>query len=1033
MKRKITTSLIILAVLLLHHTSYGQRKVAGKITDGSGEGLPGVSVVVKGTSNGTITNFDGMYSLMVPEEGAILTMSFIGFKPIEKQVGALSVIDVKMQQDTKQLDEVVVTAFGVEQQKKSLGYAVEQLEADELMESQQTNVINSLQGRVAGVTINGSSGQPGAGSNILIRGITSLNPSGDNQPLIVIDGIIVSNNTDVADINPSAGSNSPRASEQGSNSNRLADVNPNDIASVNILKGPSAAALYGARASNGAIVITTKSGQSGKTVVNLSMSQGWDVLGIHPEYQDEYREGRFGRLRFRDDGSPLRFQSQGPKVVEGTPVYDNIENFFETGRRAEYGVSVSGGNEKARFYTSFGRLDQSGITPGSEWERTSFRVKGDITATKNLNIRAAVAYTRSGGNRASSGDKSIMSSLSYMTPTFDMRDYINPDGSMRDYSGGIIDNPFYVAEFVTNTDDVNRITASTGFNYQITEWLTADYTAGIDYYNDTRNRFVPPGIDLSSQTDGFIVDYNANNQEINSNFLLTASKSLTSGVNLSLTLGQQITERKFNSTTRRGEGFSFKDFNDAANLTNFFGNDRKSQQRGVGYFFDAKADYKGYLFLNVTGRYDISSTLPENNNSYFYPSTSLGFVFSEFIPESNLFTYGKLRASFARVGKDAAPHSIGTSYQGATAFPFGSVNGFRQNSTAGNANLEPEFTNSVEFGTDLRFFNGRFGIDFTVYQQNSTNTILEVPVSNSTGFARYLTNSGEIENQGYELSLNATPIQVGGFQWNVDMNLSRNVGTVKSVANGIDEIEVYNDGFAEIIYKLVPGGRVGDLYGNTLARNQEGRVIVDANGFPTRARDEDGNLSVTKVGNAFPDFILGFNNRLSYKGFTLSALLEWRKGGEALDQGLRNGLRNGALEQTETRYQNVIFDGVKNTGTEDAPIYEENDIVTTLDDGGNTYRAAWFVDVAENTLQDISWVRLRTLSLSYQLPSDLLSSIGVAGANVTLTGNNLYLSTPFRGYDPESNYFGSGSNIYGFTGLTVPGTRSYLITVNLRF
>ncbi|MBU2913622.1 SusC/RagA family TonB-linked outer membrane protein [Reichenbachiella agariperforans] len=1014
--------------------AYAQQTVSGKVFGELNDPLPGVSVVIAGTTQGTITDLNGEYKISIDGDSPSLIFSFIGYENQSVEVGGRSVVDVTMVTDVKSLDEVVVTAFGVEQEKKALGYAVQQLDSKELMESQQSNVVNALQGRVAGVQINSSSGQPGSGSSIIIRGITSLNPSANNQPLIVVDGIVMSNATDVPDILPSSGSNAANSAEQGSSTNRLADINPNDIESLNILKGPAAAALYGVRAANGAIIITTKSGKAGKTIVNFSATQGWDVLGNRPELQEKYREGRYGRLRFNSDGSPLRFQTQGPKVREGTEIYDNIENFFETGRRQEYNISAQGGTEKARFFTSIGRLDQSGITPESDWARTSFRLKGDITASDKLTIRSTISYTNSGGNKALSGDKSIMSSMSYMTNSFDVTDYINPDGSMKDYSDGIIDNPLYLAKYAKYTDDVNRISGNVGFNYKITPWLSADYTLGVDQYNDNRNRFMPPGLDGTSQTGGFIVDANIGRREINSNFLLTATADLTEDLNASLTLGQQVVDINSRSTTRRGEGFLFSDFNDIDNTSNLFGSDNKSQYRQVGFFFDAKANYKGIVYLGVTGRNDISSSLSEENNSYFYPGVNLGLIFSEFLSSNHILSYGKVRASWAQVGKDAAPHLIGFTYSGASGFPFDGINGFRKSSVAGDENLKPETTTSFEIGTDLRFINNRLSLDATYYVQNSTDMITNVPLSNSTGLSRYTTNAGEIENKGIELMLNAQVIKTSAFSWDMNLNWSKNEATVISVADGIDEIEVYNEGKSEIIYKLVPGGNVGDLYGNTMARTEDGQVIIGSDGFPQRATDpETGALAISKIGNAIPDFIAGWNNRISYKGISLSALLEWRKGGDVMDMALINGQRNGIWKDTERRFEDVIFAGVKNVGTAESPVYEDNDIVARLDDGGNTYRASWLAYVGENTLQDASWLRLRTVTLGYQLPSTLINKVGLTSARITFTGNNLFVNTPYKGYDPESNYFGSGSNIVGFTGMTVPGTKSYLVTLNLKF
>ncbi len=1032
--KKIFTLIVAISALGISTSLYAQSSiVSGKVTAGDdGSSLPGVNVLVQGTGDGTITDIDGNYKISV-ESGATLTFSYIGYEGATLAVGSRAVIDVVLQPDIESLNEVVVTAFGVKQEKKSLGYAVQQIESEELNESKQTNVISALQGRIAGVNINTTSGQPGAGANIIIRGMTSLNPGANNQPIIVIDGMIMSNDTDNPSILPSTGSNAFNSAEQGSSSNRLADINPNDIESINILKGPGAAALYGVNGANGAIIITTKSGKKGKPQVSFTSTYGIDQLGIRPEVQTKYREGRFGRLRFRSNGDPLRFQSIGPKVREGIPVYDNIGNFFVNGKRVENSVSVNGGNDVATYYASVSRLDQEGITPFSEWQRTSFRVKTDIKASKKLTIRAGLNYINSGGNRAISGDKSIMSSLSYMTPTFDIRDYRHPDGSMKDFSDGIIDNPRYLAEFVKYEDDVNRINNNIGFNFKVNDWLTIDYSLGNDYYNDTRRRVVPPGIDLSSQNGGFIVDANINRRELNSNLLITATKDISEDLTASLTVGNQVVDRRFHQKISRGEDFTFPDFENVGNTSLFFISERRTQYRYAGVFADAKINYKGIYYLNITARNDWSSALPEASRSFFYPSVSLGVVFSELIAANNILSYGKVRASWAQVGKDAAPHVIGTVYSQDGV--FNGVNTFRNGTIAGDENLRSELTTSSEIGADLRFLNNRIGIDFSVYRQNSSDMILSVPISNATGLSRYLTNAGEMENTGVELLITSTPYKSNNLTWDVDVNWSKNQGEVISIQEGIDEIPFYAN-TSGITYKLVEGGKVGDLYGFVYDRNEEGRLVLDANGYPDRARDEDGAFVSKVVGNALPDFIAGMTNRISYKSFTLSFLLEWRSGGDIFDVGLRNGIRNGVLKDSDRRFEKVIFDGVQEVTDVNGDVtgYTENTTPVTINDGSSFYRwSGRYNRIAENLLEDASWFRLRTVSLRYSLPEAVLSKIGLTSGSLTFTGNNLFVNTPFKGYDPEANTFGSGSNILGFTGFTVPNTKSYLMTLNLKF
>jgi len=1005
------------------------RTVNGKVTSlETGEALPGVNILVQGSTTGTVTDLDGNYRISVPSDDAILVFSFIGYQAEEAAVNGRSTVNVALSPSLEQLSEVVVTSFGIERDKKALGYSVQEVSGEEITRAKQPNVVNALQGRVAGVQIQSAGGQPGAGSNIIIRGITSLSPNADNQPLFVVDGIPISNQTQAGSTLPSAGSNSPGSSEQYSFSNRAVDLNPDDIESMSILKGPAATALYGLRAANGAVIITTKKGKAGATTVNVTSSVGFDYLNKAPEIQSQYREGRYGRLRFYANGDPLRFQSFGPPVVDGTPVINNFETFFQTGSRVDNSVSVSGGSETSTFFVSASRLDQKGIVPFSDWDRTTLKLSGTTKVGERLNVNGTVNYINSGGARASSGDKSIFSSLTYYSPTFDVNDYINPDGSQRDFSDGIIDNPVYIARFSSLNDDVNRIIGNVGFNYKFTDWLNLDYKIGSDVYSDSRDRVGPPNTDVGSQVKGFIVEEKINYREINSNLIVSAQKDFTERFRGQVLLGNNVTDISYSSLNTRGEGFALSNFNDLSNATNLFSTKDESLRRIVGVFANVELEYDGTYFLTITGRNDWSSTLPEGNNSFFYPSVNLGYVFTETLGlgDNPVFNYGKLRLSYAEVGKDASAYQVGSYYEVTPGFPFSGVNGFRLDDQVGSPNLRPERTKSFEVGADLRFFNNRLAIDAAYFDQTSIDQIIPVPVSNATGYSTFVTNAGELRNKGIELLITATPVRNSNITWESSLNFTSINNEVISMPDDVDEI-IFTDAYY-IQNKLVEGGSAGDLYGFDFERTDDGRLIIDESGFPTVNTTE-----YVKVGNALPDFTSGLTNTITYKGLSLSFLLEWRQGGDVFDVGLRNSIRNGVLEETSLRYEQVMFNGVRNEGTAENPQYVENDIPVEIN-GESLYRSfGRYNSAAEVVLQDASWFRLRNASLSYALPTALLENSPFNKVNFTLTGNNLLLSTPFRGYDPEGSQFGSGSNSYGFTGLGVPQTRSYTFTVNLNF
>jgi TonB-linked SusC/RagA family outer membrane protein len=1027
MKNPLLLLLASLALLCSAIQVQGQeRAISGTVVSAeTGDPLIGASVLVKGASTGTITDVDGGYSLNVPEN-ATLVVSYVGYNTIEEAVGNRATIDFQLSEG-QQLEEVVVTALGISREKKALGYAVQELSSDEIMETREANIVNSLQGKVAGVLINSASGAPGAGSNIIIRGITSF--GGNNQPLFVVDGIPIDNSTIAGGQLPSAGSNAFASSEQASFSNRAADINPSDIESMTILKGPSATALYGIRAANGVVVITTKQGQAGRAQVTLNTSFGIEELAKAPTYQEGYREGFDGRLRFNSDGSPLRFQAYGPKVYPGqTPVFDLFDDFFQTGFRQDHSLGISGGNERATYSSSFSYLRHEGITPFSDWGRLNARLAGTFKVSDKLSVGGSVSYSNSGGNRPHSGDKSIMSSLSYHPLSFDVNDYIAPDGSMIDYSNGIIDNPRYLAEFSTLIDDVDRTLGNINFNYQAAPWLNFTYRVGLDNYTDSRVRTVPAGLDLSSQTGGFLIEEDIRSRQINSTLLATATKALSPDFNLEVSVGHDLNDRFFERTNVRGEGFTVPDFYHLSNTERPFVENFKSQRRIFGVLGLLKLSAFDALFLDITGRNDWSSTLPEQNRSFFYPSFSLSAVASELFVMPDFITFAKLRASYAEVAKDTDPYLIGSLFEGDPSFPFTSgvtgaqVNGFRQSSVVGDANLRPETTASIEFGTDLRFFSNRLRFDVTWFKQNSRDQILQVPVTNTTGFSRFVTNAGEIENRGLEVLVGVTPLETKDFSWDISVNYSRITGEVISISEGIEEIELFGGGFGGVAARFVPGGKVGDLYGFQYERAPDGQLLIGDDGFPFIRTD-----TTYLIGNALPDFTAGLTNTFRWKGISLSFLLEWRQGGDLYDLGLRNSIRNGVLAETERRHEQVIFQGVTASG-------EPNTQPVEID--GNTFyrNSVRHNRAAENILQDGSWLRLRRVSIGYQLPKTVLGGGGfISAARISLTGNNLIINTPFRGFDPETNYFGAGSDIYGYTGLQSPGVRSYTAALNITF
>lgn len=997
------------------------RTITGKvITSDNNAPLQGVRIIAKGTKTGTLSNNKGEFSLSIPDNVTALIFSYIGFTIKEVALSGQTNLTVSLDLDVKALEEVVVTALGVERSKKSLGYAVQEVNAAEITRTNETNVVSALQGKVAGVTITGSGGSPGAGANILIRGVTSLSPGRDNQPLFIIDGIIISNLTQAGNVLPSAGTNSVAGSgEQFAFTNRAADVNPDDIESINILKGPAATALYGLRAANGAVIITTKKGSGGKTTINFSSSIGFDNIAKVPKLQTLFGQGSLGITRAPYSGSA--FQSNGPpRSMTGEQFYDPFA-MFETGMRYNNSVNISGGNETANFYTSLSRFDQSGTVPYTDFAKTTAALKGSVSLSDNFRVNASINFVNSNSSRPRGGDKSIFSSLSYWSPSFDILDFEFPDGSPKNYTAGIVDQPLWFAKYSRYTDNMNRIFGDLGFSYNPVSWLTLKYQATIDTYSDQRTSYVPGNLDVGTQVRGFVTEDRLFYREMNSNLFLTGNFTLSDDLDLTVLLGNNINEIRRDNLNSRGEGLVIDKFYDLSNATNFFTSRSQGLIRRASIFANAQLTWKEMLYITLSGRNDWSSTLPAENRSFFYPSASVSFVLSELLKESmgtDVLSFARLRASVAGVGKDVEEYSIGEYYVAATGFPFNNVAGFRVDPFAGSLNLRPEKTTGIEIGAELKFFNNRLSLDANYFIQTSEDQLFQIPVSNATGYARFTQNGGKIETNGIELLLSGTPIEMDGFSWDVTINWSTVKGKVLTMPDGITEISFGGDPAGTVFNRVVEGGAVGDLWGYDFVKDSQGRFVINqTTGLPT-FKD-----SLQFVGNAFPDWQGGITNTFTWNGLSLSFLLEWRNGGKAVDMVERNSYRNGILEFTQLRYKQVVFNGVDASGNPNTvPAYIDH----------NFYRTTPNITHYFN-IQDASWFRLRNVQLSYSLPKTLLEGSFLKSVRLNLSGSNLWINTPFRGFDPDALSNGSGTNSYGLVGRNSPAVRNVSFGVNFGF
>ncbi|TDE16446.1 SusC/RagA family TonB-linked outer membrane protein [Dyadobacter psychrotolerans] len=1028
--------LVLLVGMFYAHVNFAQNvSITGTVTDESGSDIPGANVAIKGTTQGTTSDAAGKYTIAVPA-GGTLVFSFIGFKTKEVSIGSQRVINVKMESEASALNEVVVTALGQTQEKRALGYSTQTITSESIKNSGEQNIVGALQGKIAGAIITGSGGAPGAGVNIILRGVTSLSGGADNQPLFVIDGIIISNSTSAGNPLPSAGTNSPGASEQFANTNRAADINPDDIESLSVLKGPAATALYGLRASNGAIIITTKRGKSGKLNVSVSSSVGVDVLGKSPSIQNTFLQGRLGEFIPLTTAGRTPYQSFGPvldPLNTSDKIYDNFRGFYRDGFRNNNNITVTKGSDKGNIYVSLGRNTQKGIVPNTNFYRTSVKVAGAYNITKALTASASFNYTNSGGKRPPAGDKSIFSALGYWPNTYDVNDYLNADGTQKNILPGFTDNPRYLVEKSPRVDKINRYISDITLNYKITDWLAAKYQITYDTYRETRSREVDSTFDVGIQVKGFLINENLKFRELNSNLYLTAQKQFNENWNGSVLIGNSIVDSKRpDSYYTRGENFNAPFTHEMSSYQNvqtrFYS---PLQYRIVSFFGDAKLSYRDVLYMNATVRNDIVSTLPTANNSFVYSSFNAGYIFTEHLPKNNILSYGKLRASWAQVGKGTDPYVTGFYYDQADNFPFGNtVPGYFRRLTTANPDLKPERTTSIEVGTELRFLKNRLMVDATYFTMDSKDQIVRAPVSNVSGYSSYYTNFGLIRNKGVELLLNAKLVQAKDFTWDASVNWSKMAGKVIEMPAELTEITYYDNTVGSL--KVKKGSKIGDLWGYDYARAPDGQLLINAStGFPETSVFSQGSTALKQYGNAMPDWIGGLTNTINYKGISLSFLLEWRHGGDVIDLGERNPLRSGSIELTERRYEQVIFKGV----VKDGENYVPNTKAVYLDDAFyNPSTSTRFNSWSHLNIQDGSWFRLRNVSIGYSLPKSLIgNSVFKGGVRFNLTGTNLFLSTPFRGYDPEALTFGSGTNLIGFVGRNNPSTKSYQFGVTANF
>lgn len=1066
--------LFALTMTGLYSQSWAQGRTASGtvVSSDDGSGLPGVSVLLKGTTNGTITDADGNYKLNIPDDNAVLVYSFVGYKTQEIAVGSRSVIDVQMAFEVTELTELVVTAAGIEANKRELGYSIQNVDADEVRQANETNFVSALSGKVAGVQVTSSGGSPGAAAQIRIRGNKTV--QGSNAPLFVIDGVPIDNSTfntsDSPDDDPS-----DLGSGGVTNSNRAIDINPNDVESLTVLKGPAATVLYGIRAANGAVVITTKKGaKNQKAQVRYNFGYTLDQVNKLPGLQREYAQGavvggvptfqaamtgstqrtswgpRFSDLSYSTtpsvwDENGLIVLATDPTATGVTPTaYNNADLFFQNGNTFSNNISVQGGSEKASYYFSAGRLDQTGIMPNSDFERTSIKLTTSYEIVKNLNATISSTYIKSGGKKVQNGSNTsgVMLGLLRTSPNFDnSAGYQFPDGTQRAYRGGsIYDNPFFTVNKNFATDEVNRFIGYAQFTYDPTPWLNFTYRVGTDTYGD--DRILRNAINSSTLQDGQVINQTIRSTDLNSDLLATVKGDLGESLNFNLTVGHNYYNKDVHINRIDGRGLASEDFFNIASAQSVTVSEGVNRRQLYGLYGTLTLNYNSQIFVNLSGRNDWSSTLPEQNNSFFYPAASLGWDFTQtFGINSSIFNYGKVRVSWGQVGNDPgfAVTSNGFSQSqvidgwtnpNGVLFPAFGVNSFNSNGILGNQDLVAEITTTTEVGADLQFLDGKIGLDVTYFNAKTSDAILNITLPSSSGFQQRAVNSAEITNKGIEAALSASIVDNASFTYDIGVNYTRIRNEVVKLADGIDVLTI--DPFGT--QRVVAGFPFGTFFGTRFLRDDNGNMVIDpSNGMPY----EDPTEGV--VGDPNPDFLLGFRNTFTYKDFTLSFLLDIREGGDVYN-GTSGVLNNfGVGKETLDRNEVVVFEGVLGETDADGNVTATstpNDIEVVkggTDGGTNFYSNYGFVNLTELTIQDGSWIRMRDISLSYNLPGTLLDKTPFSAANITLNARNLFLITDYTGIDPETNLTGDSSNVFGYDYFNNPNTKSYGINVNLTF
>lgn len=1048
-----------------------QATVTGTVVDFNGMPLLGANILVKGTTNGAQTDFDGNFSI-VAEVGDILVVSYIGFRTTEVEVTSSAPMTIELQEDSAQLDEVVVTALGISREKKSLGYATQEIDGEDVNRTPTDNVTNALSGKIAGVQIKRNTNLGGS-TNVVIRGSTSL--TGNNQALFVVDGVPVSN----SNFNSSDQQNGTGGFDYG---NMASDINPNDIKSINVLKGAAATALYGSRATNGAVIITTKSGAGAKqkptVTINSSITTGWIDKSTWPDFQYEYGTG-YGAVygsggdsffvdtdangdgtvdlvtpatAYGSYGAPFDSNLmvyQWDSFYEGSPYYlqptpwvapkDKLISFFETPVTTTNSVAVAGGGTGSQYRIAYTRFEQSGIMPNSNLTRHNVSINTSFDITEKLSVSGSANYiltdalgrNRTGNETGANAQNVISSMRKYWAMNVGVQElkdaYFNTGTNVDPFMGGTIDNPYWVVYENYQNDSRSRVFGNVSVKYKFTDWLNIEGRVSLDTYSFIQEERNNEG------TAGAVGRYsrrNINYSEENYDLMLNFNKYVTDKLNISGVLGTNIRRTDLSSIyAETNGGLVLAGLYSLSNSLNLPAAPIESVQKvGVdGFYGLASFGYDNLIYVDLTGRFDHSSTLPSENSTYFYPSISSSFVFSNLMDKSWL-SFGKFRLNYAEVGSSAPANSLVDVLNKPT--PFGAVPLYGTNSTKNNENLLPEKTVSVEAGLEMRFLNSRIGMDLSLYKTNSKDQIIPVAISTATGYSSKYVNAGEIENKGIEVALNGSIIPTGDFQWRANVNWSKNQSKVLSLFEGGSNLQLGSVSGVSI------NATVGEPYGTIQGTDYiyvDGKPVVNQ----TTGAYERTTTSNNVIGNITPDWNAGITNSFKYKNFDLSFLIDIQKGGDVYSNDIATGNRSGlykwsvGLNDLGNPIRNSLADGGGIILDGVAPDGSPNTVRTAMDN----YRNATGSVMAPRAyfIYDASYVKLREVALNYSFPKmSFMEKLKIQSLKLGVVGSNLWIihkNLPFA--DPEAGL--SSGNLQGSQNGVLPTTKNIGVNLQVQF